>query len=63
MTSRNSFSLMQQAQGGGGVGGSVGYGGNTGVGGAGGGVPGGMAVQAPERARVGKNTSRYRQMR
>lgn len=66
ITSRSSFSLMQAPGGGGGaggVGGSIGYGSHgNGVGG-GSGHPGGMAVQAPERTRVGKNTSRYRQLR
>lgn len=53
-----------QGSGGGGAGSGVGYGGhNAGAGGGGIGVPGGMAAQAPERARVGKNTSRYRQLR
>ncbi|CAM9516757.1 unnamed protein product [Ectocarpus sp. 4 AP-2014] len=63
ITSRSSFSLTQAAGGGGGsMGSNVGYGGNGGAGG-GNGVPGGIAAQAPERARVGKNTSRYRQLR
>ncbi|CAM9136869.1 unnamed protein product [Ectocarpus sp. 12 AP-2014] len=63
ITSRSSFSLMQAAGGGGGaMGSNIGYGGNGGAGG-GNGVPGVLAAQAPERARVGKNTSRYRQLR
>lgn len=51
-----------------GAGGGYGGVGNTGdggggAGGAGAGVLGGLVAQPPERARIGKNTARYRQVR